>query len=261
MRSVCKLECPLTKLFFFFGLVLAAVAMTAQSKHPTHTPPHPIQVANPAATEPHHKTIFVNPKTRVYRIDLPAHGATELHTHVRDYVMIALTTVHAENEFDTSRTRTEANTVAMSPGDMQIMKVPQTIRLVNQADAPMSLLEIEIAGGFHPDLIVCGMGHRDCPSDVGDISDPKHQFGINALVETDTIRVRDITVGPGAILPARLAKHDFLRIAVTPLDLKIGASQSSRMNPGDVQWLTAGDIPEMINNADHECRFYEIEFK
>lgn len=249
----------MTKALILIAL-LAAVAQ-AQRPHPTHTPPHPISVANPAASEPHHKTIFENAKTRVFRVDLPAQGSTQLHTHVRDYIMIALTTVHGENSFETAKTRTEADTIAMSPGDMQIIKVPQTVRLVNQVDAPLSLLEIEIAGGFHPDLIVCGMGHRDCPSDVGDISDPQHQFGINALVETDTFRVRDITVGPGAILPDRLARHDFLRIAVTPLDLKIGAAQTSRMNPGDVQWLTAGDIPQMINNADQECRFYEIEFK
>ena len=241
--------------------LMISVSAFAQSKHPTHTPPRPITIANDATSEPHHKVIFENAKTRIFRVDLPAGASTDIHTHTRDYIRIALTNISARNEFDKSRSKTESAAITMAPGEIEVIKVPQTAKLVNQGDAPISFLEVEIPAGFHPDLIVCGMGKRSCPSDVGDISDPAHIFSLNYLFETDTVRLFDITIGPGAELPERLAKDDFVRIAITPLDLTIGGSQSTKMNPGDVQWSKAGDLPKFVNNAQQEARFYEIEFK
>jgi hypothetical protein len=251
------------------SLVLGTMFVTAPlcasaQKHATHTPPHPIQpakVSNEAATEPHHKLVFQNAKTRIFRVDLPPGASTEIHTHTRDYIVIALTKVSARNEFDTSKSKSDSTVMTMGPGEMQVVKVPQTAKLVNQANAPMSWLEVEIPAGFHPDLIVCGLGKRGCPSDVGDLSDPAHQFSLNFLFETDAVRVRDITIGPGAILLERDSKDDFARIAITPLDLTLGDGQSAKLNVGDVQWVTAGDIPKIVNNSKDEARFYEIEFK
>jgi quercetin dioxygenase-like cupin family protein len=242
-------------------LAIAASAQTRTARHPAAKSSQPLKVANDVTTEPHHKIVFENPKTRVFRLDLPAGASTDLHTHTRDYLMIALTPVHAANTFDKAKGGSESNAISMSPGEIQVIKVPQTAKLVNQADAPMSVLEVEIPQGFHPDLIVCGMGKRQCPSDVGDISDPAHQFSIDFLFETDAVRVRDLTIGPGATMPSRTASDDFLRVAITPLDLTIGDTQSVKLNVGDVQWTRAGDIPKMFNNAKEECRFYEIEFK
>ena len=259
MLSPSRLR-QLNALLLPFVLVFAITAFP-QTKHPTHTPPRPITIANDASSEPHHKLIFENAKTRIFRVDLPAAASTETHTHTRDYIRIAITNISARNEFDKSKSKTDSNAITMAPGEMEVIKVPQTAKLVNVGDAPLTLLEVEIPAGFHPDLIVCGLGKRSCPSDVGDISDPAHIFSLNFLFETDAVRAFDITVGPGAELPTRLAKDDFVRIAITPLDLTIGGTQSTKMNPGDVQWSKAGDLPKFINNANEEARFYEIEFK
>jgi quercetin dioxygenase-like cupin family protein len=247
--------------FVVLVLSLATLAVAQSKRTARSSAKRPVVVANEASTEAHHKVIFENAKTRVLRVDLPGGASTVTHTHVRDYIMIALTPVRAGNQFDKSKTNPEGTAIAMAQGEMQVITVPQTIQLVNRADSPLSVLEVEIHEGFHPDLIVCGLGKRMCPSDVGDISDPTHQFSIDFLFETDALRVRDITVGPGAILPDRLAKHDFLRVAITPLDLTVGDAKTEKLNAGEVQWSTAGDIPKMVNNASQECRFYEIEFK
>jgi quercetin dioxygenase-like cupin family protein len=196
----------------------------------------------------------------VFHVELPEGGSTDLHTHTRDYLIIAISAVHAHNGFE-SKGKQQETALSMQPGELEVVKVPQTAKLVNDADAPLDMVEVEIHEGFHPELIVCGLGKRPCPSDVGDIQDPSRQFTINALFETDAVRVRDVEIDPGSSTPERVAKNGYIRVAVTPLDLTLGGNASVKLQPGEGQWDNAGTIAPIKNNANEAARFYEIEFK
>jgi quercetin dioxygenase-like cupin family protein len=265
-KTVCNVS-GVHRLKFALILLALSIALGAPAqtkKKPAHKGTKATSAAtvfaNDVSTEPHHKLLFENAKTRVFHVELPAGGSTDLHTHTRDYLIIAISAVHAHNGFETKGKQQET-ALSMSPGELEVVKVPQTAKLVNDADAPLDMVEVEIHEGFHPDLIVCGLGKRSCPSDVGDIQDPSRQFTINALFETEAVRVRDIEIDAGSTTPERVAKNGYVRLAVTPLNITMGAGQTAKLQPGDVQWGEAGDVPTMTNHGNDAARFYEIEFK
>src|SRR5882724_7506540 len=50
----------------------------------------PVAVPIPIPKEPHHHLVFENSYVRVFRVSVPAHGATLLHQHDVPYVYVAL---------------------------------------------------------------------------------------------------------------------------------------------------------------------------
>lgn len=246
--------------------LLAATVVAFASAQSTTPPKHRkatrAQVARSAenavdvAGEKNHKLLFENEKTRVFRFELPPGETTDTHDHPRDYLVIALTDINAR---DTHAQRRTESAVQMRAGELQIIKVPQTARIANVGGDRMVTIEVEIREGFHPDQIVCGLGKRMCPSDVGDISDPALQYSVNFVLETDAVRVRDVKIGPGATL-TRDSQNRFLRVPVTPLTLLVG-DNSVRASPGEVAWVDAARAVQIANKGNAEARWYEIEFK
>lgn len=241
--------------------VLAAGA-SAQARHTAKT-----KSAEPKAeqgidfgADPAVKLLFQNDKTGVYLLSLPPHGESAVHRHPHDYLMVALDAIHARAVWG----KTAARRQDMSPGQMDIIKVPVVHQVINEADAPYRMLIIEINDGFHPENIVCGLGKRSCPADTGDLQDTSQQYSASGLFDTDTVRVDEFTIGPGATLPDRTEKYPALRIALNDISLSDavgGKTQSIHQAPGEVQWVPAEGTHTLTNPSPQEAHFYWIEFK
>jgi len=211
-----------------------------------------------AAEEPHHRKLLDNAKTRVFVVELQPGESSEFHRHEIDFVAVALSRVIAENETE------KTVRVELSPGEIQVVKTPLTHRITNRAEAPYRVLHVEVKEGFHPAAIVCGMGKKLCPSEVGDLTDPRAQFTINRVFETDTMRVTEMTVGPGATTPTHQNAHQTLRVPMTEANLEISRDEEVSkvlLKPGEVAWVEPGVTGKIANSGQAEARWYEIEFK
>lgn len=243
------------------ALNLSAAAQRKPIPNPRAAAPSSNEQVQPDfSSDPNAKLLVENDKTAAYRLELPPHGESTLHRHAHDYLLIALSPINARAVWGKNDSRAQN----MSPGQLDIIKIPVVHKIVNQSDQPYRALMVDLKDGFHPDYIVCGLGKRGCPSDTGDLQDPSAQYTISELFDTDTVSVIKMTIGPGATLPQRDEKYPALRVALTDLSLSDNVgdkTESIHLPAGDVQWLPPQGTHTITNPTQQEAEFYWIEFK
>ena len=180
--------------------------------------------------EPHHHLVLENQYVRVFNLDVPAHGATLPHRHRHDYISVTLGISQVENDV----TGKPPVKLTLQDGETRFVPGGFTHLGKNLSDRSthyviIELLQDEKARHSPPlqwdeerGLHVLNGGTRDI------------------LFVKDGVRVSDLELQPGGVVPKHHHTGPHLVVAVTDLDLRSdieGAAPSQvRLKAGDVAW-------------------------
>jgi quercetin dioxygenase-like cupin family protein len=216
-----------------FLLLLSAASM-AQA---------PVEITS----EPSHHLEFQNEFVRVFKVEIPAHGSTLLHSHTHDYFVVALAPANAISEVQgkpPAPIRMAAGEVRFSSGNF--------IHIVrNQADAPFPNVDIEI---LKPTSY-----KWDEERGVSVLEGGTHEI----FFVKDGVRASETDLQPHAMIPKHTHRTPHLVIAITDIDLEnTSEGQPPKhvvLKSGEAAWAEAG-ITHTVMNAGHEtAKFISLE--
>jgi hypothetical protein len=236
---------------FLAGLIGAGVLMAQQ--------------AVPAAREPHHHTVYEDPRVRILNVEIEARGATLLHRHDTAYVWVAL---------GDSRV---ADTVPGQP-ETRIQAADASIHFSRGGFAHVA--RNDSAGLFHivaVDLLqpqtnphnVCG---QVLQGEYEHCREPGSEWlGANLQIrfETDQTRIGILEIVPDATLAIPPADVPPLLIALEGTEAEAvsrangapaGSGSRRSVKPADVLRWPADQVSEIRNVGKTTARFLVVEF-
>ena len=204
--------------------------------------------------EPHHHLVLQNAYVRVFREELAPGATTLLHRHRHDYVATALGAAQISNQVEgkspVTTTLQDGQTVFFQGGMAHAMRNVGTTLFRN------------ITVEFLP------------PAKTRPTPPPKwdEERGLDILqggtkdilFVQDGVRVSQIDLQPGGMIPRLSRAGPQLLIAVTDLELHDedagNASSMMTLHSGDVKWLPAGIVHTMMNMSKGKAKLISLEF-
>src|SRR5512138_3186253 len=147
-----------------------------------------------ALIDPAFRLALENEHVRVFRVELSPHQSTRLYQRQHDFILLAL------EPGDVKICSNGADQpFKMYGGEMQVLTGRWRHQLVNTADAPLHLLQIEILRDIDPGHPLCGLQASAC-GDVRFGKTEEGEYSETTLFETGTVKVRRVELGPGGVL-------------------------------------------------------------
>jgi hypothetical protein len=212
--------------------------------------------------EPHHHLVLENSQVRVFYVNLPPQESTLEHWHRHDYIYIGIGNAQIVNTVkgkDPVPGKLGDGETGLASGNFE-----HTVR--NVSTQPFRNVDVELlqddklraeaaAGKFHwddersLDVLHGGAGTREI------------------LWVKDGVRATEIELQPAGMLPSQHYRAMALLIAVSDLDLEIGArpkpptrpSAPLRLRAGDTKLLFPGDSGSLMNMAHANAKFVTLE--
>ena len=204
-------------------------------------------------SEPSHHLFLENEFVRVFKVEVSPHVSTLLHRHGHDYVFVTLGDAHVSNEVE-----------GKPPVDVKLTDgathfVPGSFAHVakNFSDQPFRNVTIELLQ--EEEL-------RQTPSHWPEEAGEKTFAGgrIKILFVKDGVRVSEVNLEPGAIVPSHHHDGPHLVVAITDLDLRSDVEGQGKMpgkfQAGDVKWLPGGYTHTLTNVGKSPARLVTVEF-
>ncbi len=227
--------------------------------------------AVPIPKEPHHHLVLENDYVRVFRVSVPAHGATLLHQHDVPYLYVALGPADVINAV---QGRSEVHLV-MADGqlgysrggfahvartDSGLVFNNVTIELLHPQGEPRNLCEKIIDGPLNG----CqNSGSNTLPPDLP-LRALAKALAIKQLFETEEIFVTSHSIAlkqsysESGSQPYRLLVVE----EGSELQVDIRGEPSKSAGGGEVLWLEAGKKWTIVTSGPHKLtRFLLIQFK
>jgi len=227
----------------FPALLLAALALTAQNTSEVEL-----------TAEPHHHLVLENAYVRVFKVEVPPHDATLMHSHHHDYIFVTLGASEVGNDVKGK----PPVTLKLQDGETRF--VPGNFAHIarNLADTPFRNVTIE--------LLQDEAAHKTPP--------PKwdEERGLHILTGgtqdiifvQDGVRVSETDLQPGAMLPSHHHLGPHLLVAITDLEIRSDVEGQGPMpghfKSGDVKWLPGGYTHSLTNVGKQEAKFVTLEF-
>ncbi len=204
-------------------------------------------------SEPAHHFALENEYIRVFKVEVAPHASTLMHRHRHDYVFVTLGDAHVSNEVE-----------GKPPGDLKLSDgetrfVPGNFAHVarNLSDLPFRNVTIEL---MQDEKLRQTPSHW--PEESGEKTFPGGRSKI--LFVKDGVRVSEVNLEPGAIVPSHHHDGPHLVVAITDLDLRSDVEGMSpmpgRLKSGDVKWLPGGYTHTLTNVGKSPARFVTVEF-
>ena len=204
-------------------------------------------------SEPAHHFVLENEFIRVFKVEVAPHASTLMHRHRHDYVFVTLGDAHVANEVE-----------GKPPGDLKLRDgetrfVPGNFAHVarNLSDLPFRNVTIELL----QDERLRQTPSR-WPEESGEKTFPGGRSKI--LFVKDGVRVSEVNLEPGAVVPSHHHDGPHLVVAITDLDLRSDVEGMSpmpgRLKSGDVKWLPGGYTHMLTNVGKSPARFVTVEF-
>jgi len=204
-------------------------------------------------SEPSHHFFLENEFVRVFKVEDAPHASTLLHRHGHDYVFVTLGDAHVSNEVE-----------GKPPADLKLTNgethfVPGNFAHVakNLSDQPFRNVTIEL---MQDEQL------RQTPSHWAEESGEKTFAGgrIKILFVKDGVRVSEVNLDPGAVVPSHHHDGPHLVVALTNFDLRSDVDGKGPMpgkfKSGDVKWLPGGYTHTLTNVGKSPARFVTVEF-
>jgi mannose-6-phosphate isomerase-like protein (cupin superfamily) len=206
-------------------------------------------------SDPSFRTILDNERVRVFTIDVPPLGSTQLDMHAHDYIILSL----GKSNFQLGE-GSRLYPMQLDDGEMQVMKGGWPHRATNLANATLRLVEVEISRDIHPERPICGLAGRECVDG---------KFGGNAagtfthstLFETDTVKLSRLLLNPGVTQPEDHHDHGHLLLALDDLELGDAATQPVTLKAGDARWYSSSATHQLRNLEHADARLITIDLK
>jgi len=201
--------------------------------------------------EPSHHLALENDYVRVFKVDVAPHATTLIHWHRRDYVYVVIGDADITNAVEGKAPAT----IKFKDGEVMFVAGNFAHKAINNAATPFRNVTIELKKNGTV---------RATPEERG------VEVGSGVAVDTvfvkDGIRVRDITLNPGATLPAHTHQGPHLVVAVTDLDLESkpanAAATTLHIKRGDFEWVPPSRAAHTVHNHGAKpARIITLEYQ
>jgi hypothetical protein len=216
--------------------------------------------AVPIPKEPHHHLVLENEYVRVFRVSVPAHGATLLHQHDVPYIYVSLGPADVINavqgkpeahlvlaDGQIGYSRGNFAHVARVNGDADFNNV--TIELLKKQGEPRNLCEKVVEGPL------------SCEEPTNPMRKPVQPlFGTlrsRRLMETEELTATSGMLGGGTHLAQGESKAQLLVVDEgAELRVKITGGSEKTLKGGEVLWLPAGSKWTMESTTKERASNY-----
>lgn len=204
-------------------------------------------------SEPSHHLALENEYLRVFKVEVAPHALTLMHRHRHDYLYVILGDAHVSNEVEGKL----PVDVKLADGDTRFAAGHFAHVAGNLSDQPFRNVTIELLQDEK---------FRQMPSHWPEESGEKTFPGGHSkiLFVKDGVRVSEVDLEPGAIMPSHHHDGPHLLVAVTDLDVQSDVEGAGPMpgkfNAGDVKWLPGGYTHTLTNVGKSPARFVTVEF-
>jgi quercetin dioxygenase-like cupin family protein len=204
-------------------------------------------------SEPSHHLALENESIRVFKVEVAPHASTLMHRHRHDYVFVTLGDAHVSNEVEGKPP------VDLNLADGETRFVPGNFAHVakNLSDQPFRNVTIELLQDEK-----LGQTPSHWPEESGEKAFAGGRSRI--LFVKDGVRVSEVNLEPGAIVPSHHHDGPHLLVAVSDLDVRSDVEGKGPMpgkfKSGDVKWLPGGYTHTLTNVGKSPARFVTVEF-
>jgi len=203
--------------------------------------------------EPSHHLALENEFIRVFKVDVAPHASTLMHRHRHDYVFVTLGDAHVSNEVEGK----PPADLKLADGDTRFAAGNFAHVAKNLSDQPFRNVMIEL---MQDEKL------RQTPSHWPEESGEKTFLGGRStiLFVKDGVRVSEVNLEPGAIVPSHHHDGPHLLIAITDLDIRSDVEgmgpMPGKFKSGDVKWLPGGYTHTLTNVGNSPARLVTVEF-
>ena len=204
-------------------------------------------------SEPSHHFALENEFIRVFKVEVAPQDSTLMHRHRHDYVFVTLGDAHVSNEVE-----------GKPPADLKLTDgethfVPGNFAHVakNLSDQPFRNVTIEL---MQDEKLRQTRSHW--PEESGEKTFAGGRSKI--LFVKDGVRVSEVNLEPGAVVPRHHHYGPHLLVALTDLDIRSDVEGMSPMpgkfKSGDVKWLPGDYTHTLTNVGKSPARLVTVEF-
>lgn len=202
--------------------------------------------------EPTHHLALQNRYVRVFQVEVAPHTATLMHWHRHDYVFVTIGATEISNEVKGK----SPVTLKLQDGEVEFAPGPFAHVARDLASTPFRNVTVE--------FLQDELAHKTPPPKW----DQERGLDIleggtrHILFVKEGVRVSDIELQPGGMLPKREHAGPCLLVAVTALDLREMGDKSSAtpQKAGDVKWISGGSTGTLMNVGKQPARLITLEF-
>ncbi len=195
-----------------------------------------------------------NDHVRVFRVELTPHQSTSLYQHQHDFILLAL----GPSDMKLSSNGADQE-LKMQAGEMQVLTGRWLHQLVNTADAPLHLIQIELLRDIDPQHPLCGLQGAAC-GDVRFGKTVEGEYTETTLFETGTVKVCRVELGPGGVLSESARERNYVLVSLTDLALQ-GEGSAIRIQSGEAMMADPDALRQLKNIGQQSARFLLLELK
>ncbi len=203
--------------------------------------------------EPSHHLALENEYIRVFKVEVAPHTATLMHRHHHDYVYVAIGDAHLSNEV---AGKPPAD-VKLADGDTRFTPGNFAHIANNLSDQPFRNVTIEL---MQDDKSRQAPSHW--PEDSGEKTFPGGRSKI--LFVKDGVRVSEVNLEPGAVVPSHHHVGPHLVVAISDLDLLSDVEgmgpMPAKFKAGEIKWVPGGYTHTVTNVGKNPARLVTVEF-
>ena len=203
--------------------------------------------------EPSHHLALENEYVRVFKVEVAPNAATLMHRHRHDYVYVTVGDAHLSNEVE-GKAPAE---VKFSDGDTRFSAGNFAHIARNLSDQPFRNVTIEL---MQDEKLRQTPSHW--PEESGEKTFPGGSSRI--LFVKDGVRVSEVNLEPGAVVPSHHHDAPHLAVAITDADLRSDVegkgSIPATFKAGDIKWLPGNFTHTLTNVGKSKARLVTVEF-
>jgi quercetin dioxygenase-like cupin family protein len=203
--------------------------------------------------EPSHHLAVDNEYIRAFQVEIAPQAATLMHRHRHDYVFVTIGDAHISNEVE-GKAPVE---VKLADGDTRFAPGNFAHVARNLAEQPFRNVTIEL---MQDEKLRQTPSHW--PEESGEKTFPGGRRKI--LFVKDGVRVSEVNLEPGAVVPSHHHDSPHLLVAVSDLDLRSdveGAGPTpGQFKAGEVKWVPGGYTHTVTNVGKSPARLVIVEF-
>jgi quercetin dioxygenase-like cupin family protein len=234
---------PMSSRWLFLPFIFCAFTLTSQTVSEVEI-----------TAEPHHHFVLENEFLRVFDLEVAPQTSTLVHRHRHDYIYVVLGPAEVENAVQGK----PPIQLKFQDGEARFLAGGFAHAARNLGSTPFRNVTIE--------LLQDEQTHKTPPPKWDEerglrIFDRGTQ---DILFVKDGVRVSDVELQSGAMIPSHRHTGPHLVVAISDLDLRsdiLGrAPVRIQAKAGEVKWVPGGYTHTLTNVSDKPARFVTLEF-
>lgn len=205
--------------------------------------------------EPAHHLALENAYLRAFQVEVAPHAATLLHRHRHDYVFVTLGPSQVESDVPGKppvQLKLQDGEARFAPGNFAHVAR-------NLSDRPFRNVTIEFLKDEE--------ARKNPPAKWDDERGLNvfHGGAQEVLFVQDGVRVSEVELQPGAMMPRHHHAGPHLIVAISDLEVRSDVEGQGPMpghfKAGDLKWLPGGYTHTLTNLGKNTARFVTLEFR